>query len=149
MKLIASVGVLLAGECSTFILQHRDNRPDIHYPGKIGLFGGEIEENEKPEEAAIREIKEELSIDIRNPILISTLSLEMMDELRFRRRYFYIVDISRELEQSCCLNEGQGIVKIGQKINICPDKFVPYDLAFILDYLLSLKSSKHNVIPPL
>lgn len=35
--------------------------------GKINSAGGKLEQNETPEQAVIREIKEELGIDLINP----------------------------------------------------------------------------------
>ena len=135
MKLIASVGILLILDNKFFILQHRDMNEYIYYPGKIGLFGGEIEDNENPKEAAIREIKEELSINIIDPKLISILSLDLLDQLKFRRRYFYTADIDQASFNNINLTEGQGIIKIElKKFSISPTKYVPYDLAFILEY---------------
>jgi 8-oxo-dGTP pyrophosphatase MutT (NUDIX family) len=139
MKLIASVGVLLSLDNETLLLQHRDMNEEIYYPGKIGLFGGEIEDNENHEGAAIREIKEELSINIIKPKLISILSLDLLDQPRFRRRYFYTADVDQTSLNNINLSEGQGIIKIKLKknINISATKFVPYDLAFILEHFQS------------
>ena len=44
-----------------FIMQRRDNIPDIVYPGMISLFGGHREENESFLECVAREISEELT----------------------------------------------------------------------------------------
>lgn len=43
-----------------YILQLRDNNPNISAPGQWSLFGGKIENNETPRQAIIREIYEEL-----------------------------------------------------------------------------------------
>ena len=135
MEFIASVGVLILVNHSTLLLQHRDMRPDIFYPGKIGLFGGAIENNETPQSAAVREIKEELFIDIINPRLMSILNLDVIDKYLLRRRYFYIADIDKKIESEIDLREGQGIVRLKHGKNIKCERFVPYDLAFLLTYL--------------
>lgn len=44
-------------------MQHRDNNAPYE-PNMWGFFGGHIEEGETPEQAVVREIKEELQIDI-------------------------------------------------------------------------------------
>jgi 8-oxo-dGTP pyrophosphatase MutT (NUDIX family) len=54
------LALLLLGD--RYILQLRDNIPTIAAPGLWGLFGGRIESGERPEDALIREIEEELSI---------------------------------------------------------------------------------------
>tara|TARA_A100001015_G_scaffold318641_1_gene439118 strand:+ start:2093 stop:2488 length:396 start_codon:yes stop_codon:yes gene_type:complete len=43
-----------------FLLQLRENRPDIPYPNCWSFFGGELEEKETPWEALQRELCEEL-----------------------------------------------------------------------------------------
>ena len=43
-----------------FLLQHRDNKPEIAYPNLWSFFGGEIEPGETPWQALERELKEEL-----------------------------------------------------------------------------------------
>lgn len=51
--------LLLGDKC---VLQLRDERPDISSPGQWSLFGGKIEPGERPPEAMIRELREELGI---------------------------------------------------------------------------------------
>lgn len=50
-------------------LQHRDGNAPTN-PNKWGLWGGRIEGNETPEEALVRELKEEITIDIKSSQLI-------------------------------------------------------------------------------
>lgn len=42
----------------------REDKSGIRDPGKLGIFGGKIEQGESPLEAAIREIKEETNLQI-------------------------------------------------------------------------------------
>jgi 8-oxo-dGTP diphosphatase len=53
-------GLLIENKEGKVLLQLRDDKPDIPYPNCWGTFGGQIEENETPEEAIVREIMEEL-----------------------------------------------------------------------------------------
>src|ERR1700729_3957987 len=50
-----------------FFLQMRDSTA-TNNPNRLGLFGGGLEGEESPEEAIIREIKEELNFDLKNPV---------------------------------------------------------------------------------
>ncbi len=43
----------------------RDNNPRIPFPDHWDLFGGHIEEGETPEQALVRELKEEIDLDIK------------------------------------------------------------------------------------
>lgn len=44
-----------------FLLQQRDNKPEIVHPGKISLFGGHREDSESYLQCVVREIYEEIS----------------------------------------------------------------------------------------
>jgi len=46
------------------LLQLRDNKQTIPYPNKWGTFGGQVEEMESPEDALIREVREELDYNL-------------------------------------------------------------------------------------
>jgi 8-oxo-dGTP diphosphatase len=43
----------------------RDDKPGIPFPNHWDLFGGHVENGETPEEALVREVKEELGIDLK------------------------------------------------------------------------------------
>ncbi|MBW4441329.1 MAG: NUDIX hydrolase [Plectolyngbya sp. WJT66-NPBG17] len=54
------VAILILHRGDQFLLQLRDNIPNIAYPGHWGLFGGHIEQDESPEIAVVRELQEEI-----------------------------------------------------------------------------------------
>ena len=79
-------------------MQLRDNKIGVLNPEKWGLFGGSIEDNESPEVAAIREIKEELGI---------TLDKKKLKFLiKFKDVYIYHYFLTFELDK-IILMEGQ------------------------------------------
>lgn len=51
--------------CGKYVMQLRDEKPDINEPGRWGLFGGYREMFELPERSVKRELREELGLDIR------------------------------------------------------------------------------------
>ena len=55
-----AVGLLVAPD-GRLLLQLRDDRPDIASGGLWGFFGGHIEPGERPQDAFLREMEEELS----------------------------------------------------------------------------------------
>jgi len=65
-------GIILIANNGKILLQHRDNNISW-YPDHWGPFGGQIENDETPEQAVRREIKEEIGIELT--------------DLRFFRKY--------------------------------------------------------------
>jgi 8-oxo-dGTP diphosphatase len=63
MKKIAAI--IFENDKGELLLYLRDNKPDIPFPDHWDLIGGHIEEGETPEEALVREVKEELDIDLK------------------------------------------------------------------------------------
>jgi 8-oxo-dGTP diphosphatase len=63
VKKIAAI--ILENDKSGFLLALRDNKPGIPFPNHWDLIGGHVEEGETPEEALVREVKEELNIELK------------------------------------------------------------------------------------
>lgn len=63
---MVQVAIAIIHQNDQYLLQLRDNIPTIVYPGCWGLFGGHLEVGETPEEALVREIKEEINYDVVN-----------------------------------------------------------------------------------
>jgi 8-oxo-dGTP diphosphatase len=63
MKKIAAI--ILENDKREILLYFRDNKPGIPFPNHWDLIGGHVEEGETPEEALVREVKEELDIDLK------------------------------------------------------------------------------------
>jgi 8-oxo-dGTP pyrophosphatase MutT (NUDIX family) len=53
---------ILRDEAGRYLLQHRDDRPDIWFPDCWGLFGGAMESGEAPLDAIRRELAEEIGV---------------------------------------------------------------------------------------
>jgi 8-oxo-dGTP diphosphatase len=64
MKEIAAI--IFENDKGEILLYKRDNKPGIPFPMHWDLFGGHLEEGETPEEALVREVKEELNYDLRD-----------------------------------------------------------------------------------
>jgi len=63
MKEIAAI--ILENDKGEFLLYLRDNKPGIPFPDHWDLIGGHVEDGETPEQALVREVKEELDIDLK------------------------------------------------------------------------------------
>jgi 8-oxo-dGTP diphosphatase len=62
MKQVAMV--LLFDRDNRLLIYLRDNKPEIPFPDHWDFFGGHVEEGETPEQAMVREVKEELGVDL-------------------------------------------------------------------------------------
>lgn len=82
----------------------RDDKPEISFPGYWDLFGGRVEPGETPEQALVRELKEELNIDIQQFELYKTF--ESPTEANPNVKFVYVVKIEAAAE-SLTLYEGQ------------------------------------------
>jgi len=66
-KQMRTTAILVFNRVGHVLLQKRDNIPTIPEPGKWDLWGGHCEEGETPEACAIRELREELGVEITDP----------------------------------------------------------------------------------
>lgn len=64
MKKIAAI--IFENDKGEILLYMRDNKPGIPFPHHWDLFGGHVEDGETPEEALVREVKEELNYDLKD-----------------------------------------------------------------------------------
>jgi len=62
MKEIAQI--LLFDRKGRLLIYLRDDKPEIPFPNHWDFFGGHLEQGEAPEQALVREIKEELGFDL-------------------------------------------------------------------------------------
>lgn len=77
VKKIAAI--IFENEKGEFLLYLRDNKPGIPYPDHWDLIGGHVEEGETPEEALIREVKEELDIELKEFTFFRTYETQSGD----------------------------------------------------------------------
>jgi len=62
--------VLLINKEKKILLYLRDDKKTIPYPNTWAMLGGHLEESEKQLDALKRELKEEIGIEVENPVFI-------------------------------------------------------------------------------
>jgi 8-oxo-dGTP diphosphatase len=93
--------IFLHNNFDSYLLQLRDFKPSIIYPGHWGAFGGAVEEGESPEAAMSRELIEEIGYAPKAFNYFRELS---KDEDKLKIQIFYS-DMSVSLAD-LCLMEG-------------------------------------------
>ena len=97
-----SVAMAVLYQDRHFLMQLRDDKDNIRYPGQWGLFGGHIEIGESPSTGLIREIKEEINYIVAKPIFFRCYK----DNKAYRHIFFASLNTNiKSLE----LNEGQDL----------------------------------------
>ena len=104
-------GVILVTESGKLVGQRRDNIPNIDNPGKIGTFGGTIEPDEDPRQAAWRELTQEetnLSFELSGmePLFEDVAWRELTNE--WEARHFFVARITDTDLASMKVYEGEG-----------------------------------------
>ena len=126
-----SVGLIIFFR-NKYLVQKRDIKKNIYFPGIFGLFGGKCLKNETSKNAIKREIKEELNI--------YPLSVHQFLKIKFntkvlsnRTRTYFFYKLEEKLKKKIFLKEGKSYHFYDiKKIKLI--KFVPWDLAALLYY---------------
>lgn len=87
------LAVLLVGD--RYLLQLRDDKPEIDHPGVWGLFGGRVEPSETPAAALLREVGEELSASPDGCRFLWRVDEPSSRQRAARRYWFFEADFSR------------------------------------------------------
>ena len=108
---LEGVAIILADNQNRIAMQLRENKPDLPAANQWGLFGGLLEQGENPQNAILREIREELSVQL-NPTKVSLLGKHYIPEQNLTTWIFHY-PITGELDYAI-LHEGQAWDFIGK-----------------------------------
>jgi 8-oxo-dGTP diphosphatase len=89
---LTTAGLLVDAD-GRFLLQLRDDKPEIINPGVWGTFGGELEPYETPEDGFLREIEEELAWRPASHALYAAIPYERDGALRLVYAFAAPVDV--------------------------------------------------------
>lgn len=85
-----------------FVYLQKRSKNATRLPDYFGLWGGGIEEGENPEQALVREVKEELEIDLD---IKQVKFLSRYENLR-AIKYAYLLEVSDGWEETVVVKEG-------------------------------------------
>lgn len=129
-----AVAAILRLDDGRYLLQLRDNKPGIFFPGHWSLFGGAHEAGETDEEALLREVHEELDLTL------APADLRFFTRFDFSLGFCGLPDIHRSFFTATLpvatldrltVAEGQGLRAFGPHALLSEPHVVPYD-AFAL-----------------
>ena len=130
MKKIAAI--ILENDNGEFLLALRDNKPGIPFPNHWDLIGGHVEEGETPEEALVREVKEELDIDLKEYSFFKIYECLNGDAYE-NTKYIYTGKINIPIEEVTLL-EGER-PQYFRREEIPDVKFANIMKSIVLDYI--------------
>lgn len=95
-------GIIIENPQGKLLFQLRDNKKGLPHANKWSLFGGGIEPEESPVQAIVREVREELGLDI----IPQNLRLLLRKKTKRERRYVFYYKL-KENPARFKLREGQ------------------------------------------
>jgi len=127
---VFGVGAVLFTPDGQYLMQLRDDLPSVSMRGHWGLFGGVIEVGEEPAVALVRELREELDLEIQN---VGEPFSQLIFDLGFAGRgidhkIFYAVSITESAIRRLRLGEGQRMALFSLEALVREPRVTPWDL---------------------
>jgi len=123
----AAVAIILQ-EDGRYLMQLRDQKPGIFFPGYWGMFGGAIDAGETPEEALRRELHEELAVAVGDLSYFTKLTFDFAPHgFGIVARHYYEVRLSQPQERSIVLGEGAAVRPFEGDVLLKTERVTPYD----------------------
>lgn len=116
-----------------YLMQLRDDRPDILLPGHWALFGGTVDAGETAATAMRRELFEELEFRAGSVTAFVEMVIELpFPEPRWDRMNFFAVPVTADDEAAMVQHEGAGRRLFTPEELAAEPRVAPWDLAAVL-----------------
>ena len=130
-----SCNILILNKKNQFLLQLRDRKKNVKSPDHWCLFGGLKKKRESYSQCIIREVKEELNINIKTPKFLTKISyFYKIENKRKNIRYFYFIKLNDAKIKKIKLNEGQKMRFFNYNQIFKLEKIVVWDIYSIMYY---------------
>ena len=140
-----SCNILILKKKNQFLLQLRDKKKNIKSPNHWSLFGGLKRKKESYCKCIIREVKEELSINIKTPKFLTKISyFYKINKNTKNIKYFYFIKLNESKIKKMKLNEGQKMKFFDYSQIFKLENIVVWDIYSIMYYKKYYK--KNNAI---
>lgn len=125
-----AVAAILLDPQGRYIVQRRDDKADIFFPGHWGCFGGAVDAGEPPADAMRRELREELEL------VIGPSGLQYFTEMDFDFaplggkkvfRIFYEIRVTPVQVMALRLHEGSALRHFEGEELLLRERVTPYD----------------------
>jgi 8-oxo-dGTP pyrophosphatase MutT (NUDIX family) len=128
LRATSAVAAIVVVDQDRYLMQLRDDIPNIWYPGHWGLFGGAVEAGEDEGAALRRELREELELELQTANLFVRFDFDLtpMGLTRYFRAY-YEVPISAAVHERLVLHEGAEIRALSGDEALSLPRLSPYD----------------------
>lgn len=105
-----AVAAVIQLEDGDYLMQLRDERPGIWYPGHWGCFGGAVDKGESPLEALRRELYEELEFRPSRAEILTRFDFDFGPlGMGSAYRIYYLVRMTDQERKAVVLHEGSAV----------------------------------------
>lgn len=131
-----AVAAIILTEDGRYLLQHRDDIPQIWFPDHWGCFGGAVDGGEDPVAALKRELYEEIEFEPEEILYFTRFDFDLT-KLGLERYYriYYMMSMTSSERKRLVLHEGSGVQAFTGEEILYKLRVTPYDaFALFLHY---------------
>jgi 8-oxo-dGTP pyrophosphatase MutT (NUDIX family) len=123
-----AVAAILMTPDGRYVMQLRDDKPDIWFPNYWGCFGGAVDAGETAEQALVRELREEIELVPTAWRYFTGMDFDMTELglLKYYRLY-YLVPLAEGQLERLKLHEGREIRAFDGHELLARERVTPYD----------------------